>query len=255
MTKTRAKIIAISNHKGGVGKTTTAITLGHGLAYKGYEVVIVDLDTQGHVATFLGLERAPGLYRLIVAEMHPVQLIIPTNRPRLCILPGDINTARAKNVLAAMEFKEDRLREALDPLLNGSGPDFIILDTPPSKDVLHDAAMAAADLILVPCATTFASVEGLAQLTQTIARFQERRYSVRLAGVIPTFYDDRLLESRDSLADLKRLFGESLYPIVRRATVLEQCAGAGETIFEYAPRSRAASEYAAVVGRFLQDAA
>lgn len=251
----KTKTVAIANHKGGVGKTTTAITLGHGLAYKGYEVVVIDLDTQGHVATFLGLPRSPGLYRLIVAEARLTELIIPTHRPRLYILPGDASTARVKTALAGMEFREDKLHEALAPLRGGNGPDFIILDTPPSKDVLHDATMGAADLVLVPCATTFASVEGLAQLTQTIAKFQERKYTVKLAGIIPTFYDDRLTESRASMEDLRRLFPRSLYPAVRRATILEQCAGAGETIFEYAPRSRAAHEYAAVIGRFLADAA
>lgn len=247
------RTIVIANQKGGVGKTTTAVTLSHAFAYKGYRVLLMDLDSQGHCSTYLGLAPQSKVYDLLAADTPAEQCIVPTGRPGLSLIPGDGKTAQAKLVLAGKSFREEAVREALAPLANSY--DFIVVDTPPSLDLLHQAALVAATHVLIPTATEFLATHGVGRIIQDIEAYNHRGYVTKLLGILPTFYDERTIESRQALDELKKAFGEAIYPVVHRATVLREAPGYAKTIWEYAPKERAAQEYAQVVGRALRDAA
>ena len=246
-----ATVIAIANQKGGVGKTTSTVTIGHALAYKGYEVLLVDLDSQGHCATYLGLPPESKVYDLLAMNSPPAQCIVSTGRPHLHLVPSDDRTAEAKVVLAGRAFREEAVRDVL--LILNADYDFILIDTPPSLDLLHQAALVAASYVLIPTATEFLAVHGVGRIIQSIEMYNRRGYVTNVLGVIPTFYDGRTLESQKSLEELQNAFGELLYPLIHRATVLRESPGYAKTIWEYAPNERAAQEYGSIVGRLLKD--
>jgi len=246
-------IIAVGNQKGGVGKTTTAVTLAHGLAVKGREVLLVDADPQGHCAVFLSRPQEPGLFDLLVAEAPLRDVVRTTGRPRLWLLPGNKRSSTAAAVLEAERAGIDTLRQALIDRFNGSAPDYVILDTPPSVGAggLQEMALFAADSVLIPVAVDFAAVVGALQLAETMKRLRGHGWQGGILGVLPTFYDERTRESQENLEELRRRFGELVLPPIHRATVLRECSAAGRTIFEFAPKSRAAEEYARLVWEVL----
>lgn len=243
-------------HKGGVGKTTAAVTIGHGLALAGYKTFIIDLDAQGHVAYYLGLDRRPGLYNLMLGGAPINDCATLARPPHLHIIPSDLSTAQVEERLTSMRFREHRLSTALEPLQK-RGPDFIILDTAPGAGALHDAAMAASDYVLAVAEASTASLDGLALLTRTMAEFQGAGYQLALLGVIPTMVDSRTTASREALEALSNAKASvgPIYPAIHRATVFEQSVALGKTLWEIDPgsKTRAASEYSAVIHRLLED--
>lgn len=243
-------------HKGGVGKTTAAVTVGHGLALAGYETLIVDLDAQGHVAYYLGLDRAPGLYRLLMDDAPIKECVRMARPPNLTIIPSDANTAKAEERLTTMRFREIKLKQALEPL-KGGGPDFVILDTAPGAGALHDAAMAASDYVLAVVEASTASLDGLSLLTHTIAEFQGAGHPVGLLGVIPTMIDDRTIASSEAVKALQQAEDglAPIYPGIHRATVFQRAVSNGQTIWEMDPdsRTRPTKEYSAVIQKMLED--
>lgn len=246
------RTIAIANQKGGVGKTTTAITVGHGLAMRGKRVLIVDCDPQGQVATFLGLRQESGVFELLVAKRDLADVIRRADsdehdRDNLWVIPGDRRTATAQAVLLAEGFRLDCLADSL----RDAEVDFVIFDTSPSVGLLQEAALYAADWLLIPCAVDYASTEGLAGLMTTLEAVKDRGAKCKLLGVLPTFYDDVTRESKATLAQLEEHLGDAVWEPVHRATVLRECAAEGVTIWEKAPTSRASEEYTQVVRRLL----
>ncbi len=244
------KVIAVSNRKGGVAKTTTVITLGHGLALKGKNILLVDVDPQGHVATALGLEQEPGLFDLLVVPGTLLRNVTRQARERLWIVPGNARTATAQTVLIAEQAKNDALAKAIKGSVNGA-LDYIILDTAPSVGRLQEMALSMSDLVIIPSAVDFLSSAGIADLVEGLSDLQERGWRGRLLGVLPTFYDEVTKESQANYTELQGAFGELVLPPIHRATVLRECTAMGETVFEYAPTSRAADEYAALVWSVL----
>ena len=246
------RTIAICNQKGGVGKTTTAVNLGHGLAQKGKRVLLVDCDPQGQVATFLGLRQESGLFDLLVGGLSLADVTRSANangneRPNLSVLPGDKRTATAQTVIAVEGFRLECLAEEL----RGVRTDFVIFDTAPSASLLQEAAIYAADWVLIPCATDGAAVEGLAGILATLRAINERGGDCQLLGVLPTFYDEVTTESRNTLTHLQRDLGDAVWDVIHRATILRECAAEAVTIFEKAPDSRAGQEYSWLVRRVL----
>jgi len=243
-------------HKGGVGKTTAAVTIGHGLALLGYKVIIVDLDSQGHVAFYLGLERGPGIEKLLKDDTPVRECTVVARDPNLAIIPSDQSTAQLEKDLLWMRFRELRLKHALDPLRE-NGPDFVILDTAPGASPLHDAAMAASDYVLAIVETATASLDGLALLTNTMADFQAMGHGVELIGVVPTMIDDRTIASGEAVAALQAEADElaPVYPGIHRATVFQRLVADGKTIWEIDrdTKTRATREYSAVISRLLRD--
>ncbi|MCJ7432248.1 MAG: ParA family protein, partial [Anaerolineales bacterium] len=195
--------IVIANQKGGVGKTTSASSLAHGLALRNRRVLLVDFDPQGQCATALGINQEPGVFNALVntrSDIH--QWVRDTDRTGLNLLPGDRSTATAQIVINAENRPINSIRLLFKPL--GKEYDYILFDTAPSVGGIQERAIYAADLALIPTATEFLSRDGLAQMMELLTALRsQHNWSGKLAGILPTFYDDQTSESRESLAELK----------------------------------------------------
>jgi chromosome partitioning protein len=240
--------ITVANQKGGVGKTTTAVSLAHGLGFEGKRVLLIDLDPQGQCATILGLAPEPGAFNLLIAEQPLSQVIRSTDRENLYVVLGDRKTATAQTVLGVqrslISFTYDRLITAAEQ----ENLDFIIIDTSPSVGELQEQALWASDGVLIPCAVDYLASDGVFNIAITLKRIHEEfQWNGRILGILPTFYDDVTRESKATLEDLKKRFDHLLLEPIHRATILRECAVEGKTIFELAPRSRAAEQYQALV--------
>ena len=244
------KTITVANQKGGVAKTTTAVSLAHGLAYRGKEVLLVDVDPQGQCASALGLEQEPGIFNLLVSGKPVRDVVRTTRRQGLYLIPGDKRTATAQTLLALERAGEiGILLETLRSGLNGRGPDYVVMDTAPSVGGLQEMALWSADGVLIPTATDGLAIGGVAEIVATLERLAQRhQWQGTILGVLPTFYDEITRESQTVLADLRTSLGEGLVlDPIHRATALRECAANGQTIFEWDARSRAAQEYAGLV--------
>ena len=232
--------LAIVNQKGGVGKTTTAVTIAHGLALRGYHTLLIDLDSQGNVADCLGLEAGNDLYRLMFPGIQEPfeKVVIPSGRERLDVVRSDKNTAQLKIALGAADLRE----YALDNLLKGLRYDVAILDCAPSMDVLHTAAMVAAHDVLVPTRLDQLAVKGVRDVLGTLHGLA-RISTCRLGAIIPTFYDRQTNESLLQLKHLAKTFREAVWPPVPQDVLCRESTRFGKTLYEYAPSSRALVGY------------
>jgi chromosome partitioning protein len=243
-----AKIITVSNQKGGVGKTTTSVNLAAHLAKNGSRVLLIDLDPQGQCATSLGMDPEQGTFYLLMISQgsaHEVafvkKFIRETGRQNLLLIPGNQATGQAQSSIQDKPISY--LKEVVRTFAR-DGMDYIIFDTSPSVGGLQERAIWASDFVIIPSATEFASLEAVGNTAVTLhALKKDRAWTGGLLGILPTFFDDKTRESRNSYGDLKRDFGEKVLPPIHSATVLRECWSVGKTIFEYAPESRAAQEY------------
>lgn len=238
-------IVTIANQKGGVAKTTTAVTLAHGLALKNYNVLLIDLDPQGQCSSHLGLEQEPGVFNLLLNRPPMRDVVRTTGRPNLWLLPGNKRTKTAENMMAIEHQSVATLREILEMKVNGERLHFVILDTAPSVGGLQENGLWAADLLLIPSAVDYLSLEGVAEVIKTLKALQ--RPGPPITRILPTFYDQVTKESKTNLGRLQEAFGAILFEPIHRAAALRECPPLGQTIFEHEPNSRAANEYAAVV--------
>ena len=245
-------IIVIANQKGGVGKTTTAVSIAHGLALRDQRILLVDFDPQGHCATSLAVNPEPGVFNALINPRSEIrQWVRDTTRAGLDLLPGDRSTATAQIVINAENQPIASIHLLFMPLAKDY--DYIIFDTAPSVGGIQERAIYAADVVLIPTATEFLSMDGLAQMMELLAILKANwHWSGKLLGILPTFYDTQTSESHKSLSELREGFGESVLNPIHRATVLRECAAEGKTIFEIAPASRAACEYEELTGEILK---
>lgn len=251
----KRRIVTIGNQKGGVGKTSTAVTLGHGLALLGRQALIVDLDPQGQAATFLGLRQESGLFDLLVSRrpLGDVMRSATVNgymRDGLAIVPGDKRTATAQTVLQ-IERGADAIH-ALAEALAHDDHDYIIFDTSPSVSVLQEAALYASDWLISPVAVDYPATEGLAGIMATLQAVKGKGGKCTLLAAVPTMYD-RTNESRATLQQIRDSLGAAVTEPIHRAAIMRECASEGVTIWEKAPKSRAAAEYSRLV-RMVSDA-
>lgn len=237
------KNVAVANQKGGVGKTTSAVNLAHNLALRERRVLLVDLDPQGQCATSLAINPEPGAFNALVNPQSDIhQWIRDTGRNGLDLLPGDRSTATAQIVINAENRPIDAIRQIFRELSREY--DFIIFDTAPSVGGIQERALYAADLVLIPTATEFLAMDGLAQMVELLNTLREKtQWRGELLGILPTFFDEQTSESDKSLKELQDSFGDRVLPTIHRATILRECAAEGKTIFEMAPASRASREY------------
>lgn len=237
-------ILAIINFKGGVGKTTTAVTLAHLFAMCGQRVLLVDCDAQGHAGYALGVKRAPGLWNLLTkAPNAQPQDVLCTARYNLDLIPNEVNKGSAlKDWLSVQVYRETLLARALRPLAKDY--DLIILDAGPSYDVLATNVIHAADGYLVPVAVDTLALAGLTDFVNTISKHREFiGRGLDLVGVVPTLYDARTRESSHNLASLFDKFGDLVTPPVPRDVKAREAPAYGKTLLEYAPYSSAAGAY------------
>jgi chromosome partitioning protein len=245
--------ITVANQKGGVGKTTTAVNLAHGLVKEGKRVLLVDLDPQGQCATILGLKPEPGAFNLLVAEESTNRVVRLTDRPGLYVILGDKKTATAQTVLSIQRSPVSFTASKLQPAAQADQLDYIILDTSPSVGELQEQALWAADGVLIPCSTDYLASDGVFSIVSTLKKIrQDFDWKGQVIGILPTFYDEVTRESKATLSDLGKRFSGMLLEPIHRATVLRECAVEGKTIFELSPASRAASQYGRLVQFVLQ---
>ena len=244
-------VIVVANQKGGVGKTTTAVTIAHGLALNGYGTLLVDLDPQGQCATMLGMEQESGIYDLFIKESTLASVFRETGRSGLWLIPGDKKTATAATMLGIMNPPISTLRDLLKPALKNL--DYVVIDTAPSVSNLQAQGLWSSNYLLIPTACDFASSQGVVQLVNTMVGLaKEYSWEGKLVGILPTFYDTQTNETKTSLNELQNAYeGKVLNPI-HRATILRECMAEGKTIFELNKESRAAIEYSDLVKHIEQ---
>jgi chromosome partitioning protein len=242
-----ARIIAIANQKGGVGKSTTAVSLGASLADLGYRVLVIDLDPQGNASTGMGIRheaREVTVYDVVVAESPLEEAIVPTPVDRLHAVPSTIDLAGAEIELVSQFSREGRLKRAIEPVREGVY-DFILLDCPPSLGLLTVNALTAAEELIVPIQCEYYALEGLGQLLRNVGLVQQNiNQELRLSGIVMTMFDPRTKLSEQVVEEVRRYFGDLVYDVIIPRTVrLSEAPGYGQPITVYDPRSKGAQTY------------
>ncbi|WP_307541927.1 ParA family protein [Streptomyces sp. V3I8] len=242
-----AKIIAMCNQKGGVGKTTSTINLGAALAEYGRRVLLVDFDPQGALSVGLGvnpMELDLTVYNLLMERgMAADEVLLKTAVPNMDLLPSNIDLSAAEVQLVSEVARESTLQRALKPLM--ADYDYIVIDCQPSLGLLTVNALTAAHKVIVPLECEFFALRGVALLTETIEKVQERlNPELELDGILATMYDSRTVHSREVLARVVEAFDEHVYhTVIGRTVRFPETTVAGEPITTYASNSVGAAAY------------
>ncbi|HTK14138.1 MAG TPA: ParA family protein [Xanthobacteraceae bacterium] len=234
------RVLAVANQKGGVGKTTTAINLGTALAAIGERVLIVDLDPQGNASTGLGIDRRNrdrSTYDILVGDAAIRETVLATAVPRLFIAPSTMDLSGLELEIAAARDRAFRLRDAM-AALNSGGPDdytYVLVDCPPSLNLLTVNAMAAADAILVPLQCEFFALEGLSQLLQTVEQVRSTlNPRLTIHGIVLTMYDSRNNLSTQVAADVREFMGAKVYDtVIPRNVRVSEAPSYGKPVLIY----------------------
>jgi chromosome partitioning protein len=253
-----ARVIAIANQKGGVGKSTTAVNLGACLAEAGKRVLVVDLDPQGNASTGVGIahtEREATIYEVLTAGLDIHIAVLETEVPGLGVVPSTIDLAGAEIELVSQFSREARLQRALEDVRGDY--DFILLDCPPSLGLLTVNALTAADELIVPIQCEYYALEGLGQLLKNVRLVQQNvNPRLRLTGIVMTMFDSRTKLADQVVAEVRAYFGPRVYDaIIPRSVRLAEAPGFGKTILQYDPASKGAQAYRHLAQELLTKAA
>ncbi|ENQ3080817.1 sporulation initiation inhibitor protein Soj [Bacillus multifaciens] len=240
------KIIAIANQKGGVGKTTTSVNLGAGLAQVGKKVLLVDIDAQGNATTGVGIEKSDlneCMYNVLVEDMDVRVVIQQTATENLDVLPATIQLAGAEIELVPTISREVRLQRALQPIRDEY--DYIIIDCPPSLGLLTINALTAADSVIIPVQCEYYALEGLSQLLNTVRLVQKHlNKNLAIQGVLLTMLDARTNLGLQVIDEVKKYFRDKVYrSIIPRNVRLSEAPSHGKPIMMYDAKSRGAEVY------------
>jgi chromosome partitioning protein len=236
------RILALANQKGGVGKTTTAINLGTALAAIGERVLIVDLDPQGNASTGLGIDRRNrncSTYDVLIGEASLRDAVVPTAVPRLHIAASTMDLSGLELELGSTRDRAFRLRNAIAALNTNATPEsdytYVLIDCPPSLNLLTVNAMAASDAILVPLQCEFFALEGLSQLLQTVEQVRTTlNPNLTIHGIVLTMFDSRNNLSNQVVADVRQFMGEKVYKtMIPRNVRISEAPSYGKPVLVY----------------------
>jgi len=241
-----SRLIAVTNQKGGVGKTTTAINLAASFATLGAPTLLIDCDPQSNASSGLGFLRdpdRPSTYKLLMGDLTAEQALLPTELPQLSIIPAHKNLLGANIELVSLDYREYRLRHALEPIRDRF--QFIVLDCPPALDLLTLNALVAADTVLIPMQAEYFALEGVTELLDTLDRIRvELNRALAVEGVVLTMFDDRTNLAQSVAAELRNFFGDLLCrTAIPRNIRLAEAPSHGKPAILYDPHSRGAEAY------------
>jgi chromosome partitioning protein len=248
----RPKVLAVFNHKGGTAKTTTAVHVAAGLAARGQRVLLVDTDGQGNVATSLGTSFERSLYHVIVMRLDFKDAVVAA-RPNLDLVAADETLAAAELYLAGQKQRDKVLASRFAKARKDY--DVVVVDCSPSLSLLNQNALVMSDAVLCPVACDYLSLVGVRQVVRTVKQVNRLlSHRVGFWGVLPTFFDGRARVCHDALDAMREHFGNVCLEPIRVTSRVKEAPSQGKTLFEYAPTSTAAEDYARVVERFLGEA-
>ena len=251
------KVIAITNQKGGVGKTTTSVSLAAALAEKGKRILLLDLDPQGSASSVLDTREGEkhSIYAGLIGEAPAPSLAAPTRLPNLHIIPSDLDLAGSEIEVARMDDHMVRLRRCCDELRAADLFDFMLIDCPPSLGVLMSNALAATDEILVPIQCEYYALEGLGLLLEVTDRIRSCGANPKLsvAGLLLTMFDNRTNLNPAVEREVRTHFREVVFETVIPRTVrFAEAPSHGKTIFEHDPHGAGANSYRRLAAEFIE---
>ncbi len=245
-----SRVISISNHKGGVGKTTSVVNIGAGLAYKGRKVLLIDLDPQANLTISFGVsETEHSVYDAFTNE----QSLQPINvRKNLDVIPASAELAAAEIELNTETGQESNISKLIEPIRNDY--DYIIIDCPPSLGLLTLNAFAASDEVIIPIQPHFLAVKGLAKIIEVVNGIKTTlNRKVEITGVFVVMFDKRKILHKDVLDTIIMYFDDRVFKTkVRTNIALAEAPAVGQDIFEYAPESNGAFDYGRIVNEVIE---
>jgi chromosome partitioning protein len=244
------KIIAVSNHKGGVGKTTSTVNIGAALVKNGYKVLLVDLDPQANLTQSLGIvSNEMSIYDYIKGSRPVFPLSIKKN---FFIVPSSLDLSAAEVEISSEPGREYILRDILSQISNNF--DYILIDCPPSLSVLTINAFTTSDLVMIPVQAEYLPMRGLAKLTEVVQKIQQRLNSnLKIGCVFLTLYDNRKILNRDIAESIKSYFGDKLLDSkISNSIALAEAPTQGKDIFAYNKSSKSATEYEALTNEIIE---
>jgi len=241
-----SKIIAITNQKGGVGKTTTSVNLGASLASLGRKVLLIDIDPQGNTTSGIGINKADVencIYDVLINEIHPQEAMVETKIPGLTVIPATIQLAGAEIELVPTISREVRLKKAIHQVKDKF--DYVLIDCPPSLGILTINSLTAADSVIIPIQCEYYALEGLSQLLNTVRLVQKHlNTTLQIEGVLLTMFDARTNLGIQVIEEVKKYFQQKVYQtIIPRNVRLSEAPSHGQSIITYDPRSKGAEVY------------
>ena len=250
-----SRIIAIANQKGGVGKSTTAINLSAYLGVKGKRVLVIDADPQGNTTSGLGVDKSEirnTIYEMILGNAETEECIVENVTENLSLIPSNENLAAAEIELIGIEKKDFLLRDRIEEIRDNY--DYIIIDCPPSLNVLTVNALTTADRVLVPIQCEYYALEGLSQFIKTVNLVRERlNPEISIEGIVFTMYDARTNLSAQVVENVRENLGTDIYyAIIPRNVRLAEAPSHGKAINEYDPRSAGAEAYEVLADSLIE---